>query len=138
MSSYNFLENPNNPSRVAAIAILFQSTVSSFISTLLLFTLITGVWISLLIKILLILDCLFICCHLLYRFLYRGPKVKLSSRQKQILAGHVVMSLLALVTTALLAAEVIFSSRLIVVMAILMWVSSLTLGVWFSNSKYSK
>jgi hypothetical protein len=84
----------------------------------------------------LVVDIVFVCLHLSYRGLYRGPKIILSSLEVKLLVGHIVASLIALMCSINIACSHEKVPKEFVGVTLVSWLVSLVLGGAFFLKKY--
>ncbi len=131
-----FLENKAHTVTIAKTAIIFQSVVTILVS-MCLFGVITKSTLPIMtLKWLLYVDGVFVLFHLLYRAVYRGPKVVLKSNVKITLLVHSVSSLTALMLTGFFVQQGLRVEFYYIWFVIFMWAVSLTSGVTFFQQKY--
>ena len=124
---------------IAKITIIFQSTLTLLITTLLLLVLGGRYEFTYLLTTILWLDIIFVVIHLLYRGLYTGKKVILVRNDKIILLIHILSALLALgLTFGLLQYGLQEISQEFVCITLFTWVTSLVFGIMFYLAKYNK
>lgn len=131
-----FLQNKHYAFVIAQIAVVFQSVLTILIGICLLFSLAPVIPPVDVLKVLLIIDSIFVVLHLSYRGAYRGQKVVLENVHKKILIIHVVSSLIALIATSMLIHENLNVYTYLIIIVLLVWSISLVSGVMFYSKKY--
>ncbi len=136
--SKKFLENESYTFLVAKIAILVQSFITSAIVVMLLTVLFGVSYPYAAIVALLWIDVMFVVAHLSYRRAYRGPKVILRRSEKAVLILHVLTALLALCMTFVIVQSNLAIGMSFITMTLLLWITSLILGIVFFTKKYAE
>ncbi len=121
---------------IAKLALIVQSFLTTVIITLLLFEVANIRYPEYMLVAALFIDILFICFHISYRLLYKGPKVHLSRLEKNILMGHIVASLIALFSTGYMVFKGIDVAYEWMCLVLSSWITSLVFGIIFFVKKY--
>lgn len=130
-----FLSEQRHAFTIAKIATLFQTAATTVIIVLLFLSATSTI--TTLLGTVLVADILFVICHLTYRLLYTGPRSILKKADKNILAIHSILSLLALiVTTVIILNDISHIGHTMIFAVILLWIVSLVFGILFFLKRY--
>jgi hypothetical protein len=127
-----FLENQKHAKTIAQVAIVFQCIVTVCIVSILIVAGDRPSDYYLFLKFLLFVDVAFVILHMSYRAAYTGPKVVLMKTEKRVLTAHIAFSLVAILVTGIMLGGIFNMS----VLSIVIWTTSLILGVVFYIKKY--
>lgn len=136
MSRRTFLKEEKHTFSIAKLAVFVQSFLTSVIGTLLIFEIIDVPYSEYFLKVALTVNILFVCTHISYRLMYRGPKIHISRLERNILMTHIIASLGALISTAyifLQGIDVVYGWICVILAS---WVVSLVSGILFFIKKY--
>lgn len=136
MTIKKFLYEQKYAYLIAKIAIVFQTTLTLIIGTLLVLLVCNINYPEIFLSGALVVDMLFVCTHLSYRGMYTGPKVTLQPFEKSTLIYHVISSVLALSLTSYIVLGGLDVTYERMCLALASWFVSLVTGVIFFYKKY--